>query len=283
MNDRVKIAGVQIAPQLMQPVDNLHKILDLLREVAAVRADLVVFPELSLTGYVYSSREEALPFAETVPGPATGEVAALCRELNVHTVFGLLEKDAGKLFNTAVLIGPGGIVGTYRKIHLPYLGVDRFVDPGDRPFQVHRTPIGNIGMEICRDLVFPESSRVLSLLGADILVLPTNFAPLPWSRLAERYADCFVPTRAIENRVHMVAVDRVGTERGYRFVGASRIVNAAGEMLASSNTFCEEIIYGEVSLAMARQKRTVTIPGEWEADVVKDRRPDFYGEITRSA
>ncbi|MFC1963907.1 carbon-nitrogen hydrolase family protein [Chloroflexota bacterium] len=283
MNDRVKIAGVQIAPQLMQPADNLQKILDLLREAAAVRADLIVFPECSLTGYVYSSREEALPFAEIIPGPATEKVASLCRELAVHAVFGLLEKDAEKLFNTVVLIGPGSLIGTYRKIHLPYLGVDRFVDPGDRPFQVYQTPIGNIGMEICRDLVFPESSRVLSLLGADILVLPTNYAPLPWSRMAEKYADCFVPTRAIENRVHMVAIDRVGTERGYKFVGASRIVNAGGEILARSNTFCEEIIYGEVSLAMARQKRVVTIPGEWEADVIQDRRPDFYGEITRSS
>ena len=116
----------------------------------------------------------------------------------------------------------------------------------------------------------------MTLMGADILVLPTN-----WPAGREKVADYMVNTRAYENRVHFVAVDRVGSERGASFLGRSKIISAMGNTLAEASNDKEEIIYGEVSLAEARQKHTVFKPGEFEIDTVCDRRPELYGEITR--
>ena len=276
MSDKVKIAAVQMEPKLMKIGENLESILSAVRKAADNQADLIVFPECSLTGYIFSSRQEALPFAETIPGPSTEKVISLCRELKVYVIFGLLEKEGDRLFNAAAFVGPQGLIAGYRKNHLPFLGVDRFVDPGDKPFQVHQAPIGNIGLHICYDIIFPESARVMTLLGADILALPTNFPQLRGEKL--NYA---VSARAIENRVHVVSADRVGSERGYSFAGLSKIVNASGDILGLASPDKEEIIYGEVSLEQARQKHLTLIPGEWEVDQIKDRRPELYGVITK--
>ncbi len=208
MRDRIKVAAAQIEPKLMKTGENLGNILQATRKAADNRADLVVFPECSLTGYVFSSRQEALPVAETVPGPSTEKIVYLCQELKVYVIFGLLEKENDKLFNAIVLIGPQGLIGKYRKNHLPFLGIDRFVDIGDKPFRVHRTPIGNIGLHICYDIAFPESSRIMALMGADILALPTNF---PHGR-GEKFITYVVSAMAIEKRVHVVSANRVSTE-----------------------------------------------------------------------
>jgi predicted amidohydrolase len=282
MRDKVKIAAVQMDPRLMENSSNLEKILLEAKMAANNGADLIVFPECALTGYVFTSREEAIPFMETIPGPATNKLAEYCRELGVHIVVGLLEIDADKCFNAAVLIGPQGLVAKYRKNHLPFLGIDRFVDHGDIPFQVHRTPAGNIGLHICYDCAFPESARVMTLRGADILALPTNFPTRGEGQVVEgKIVKYVINARAYENKVHLVAVDRVGIERGVRFEGHSKIVNAWGDTLSQASSDKEEIIYAEVSLAEARQKRTVVKPGELEIDHIGDRRPELYKELTR--
>lgn len=276
MSDRIKIAAVQMEPRLMKLKENLESILSAVRKAAANQASLIVFPECSLTGYIFSSREEALPFAETIPGPSSEKLTSLCQELKLYVIFGLLEKEGARLFNAAAFVGPQGLIAKYRKNHLPFLGVDRFVDIGDGPFQVHQTPIGNIGLYICYDIVFPESARVMTLMGADILALPTNF---PQVR-RETLATYIVNARAIENRVHVVSADRVGSERGYSFAGLSKIVNASGNVLGLASPDKEEIIYGEVDLASARKKHLTITPGEYEVDYIKDRRPELYGLIT---
>ena len=278
MPDKIKVAAVQTEPKLMKTEENLQTILHATREAAANHADLIVFPECSLTGYIFSSRQEALPFAETIPGPSTEKLVSLCQELRVYVIFGLLEGENEKLFNTAVFLGPQGLIGKYRKNHLPFLGIDRFVDIGNQPFRVHKTPIGNIGLHICYDIAFPESSRVLALLGADILALPTNF---PQGR-GEKFITYVVSTRAIENRVHVISANRIGSERGISFAGRSKIVDASGETLSLASTNREEIIYGEVNLELARQKHLTIIRGEYEVDYAEDRRPELYGVITRT-
>lgn len=276
MSDKVKIAGVQMAPRLMANRENLERILDETKIAADRGADLVVFPECALTGYVFTSREEAIPYMETIPGPSTDTLSDCCRELGVHVIIGLLEIDGDKCFNAAVLVGPQGLIGKYRKNHLPFLGIDRFIDPGDRPFEVHQTPIGNIGIHICYDCNFPESARIMALQGADILVLPTN-----WPDGRGNVARYLVNARAFENKVHVVAVDRVGEERGFRFLGRSKIADVWGNTLAEGSSEDEETIYAEVSLAEARQKRIIIKPGEFELDYIADRRPELYGELTR--
>jgi len=275
MRDKIKIAAVQMNPKIMRNSENLDKILLKTRSAASNGADLIVFPECALTGYVFASREEAIPFMEAIPGPSTDRLIACCKELGVHVIVGLLEIDAGRCFNVAVLMGPQGLVGKYRKNHLPFLGIDRFIDPGDKPFQVYKTPVGNIGMHICYDCNFPESARVMTLLGADILTLPTN-----WPEGRGKVAKHVINTRAYENKVHLVAVDRVGRERGTRFIGSSKIIDAWGDTLAEASSDDEEIIYAEVALAEARQKRIVFKAGEFELDFIGDRRPELYGKVT---
>ena len=277
MRDKVKIAAVQMEPQIAHNRENLDNIMVKTRIAARAGADLIVLPECALTGYLFTSRKEAMPFMETIPGPGTDKLAAYCRELNIHVIVGLIEIDIDRCFNAAVLIGPKGLIGKYRKNHLPSLGIDRFLDPGDRPFKVFKTPIGNIGMHICYDCSFPESARVMTLLGADILALPTN-----WPDGRGKVAKYVVNTRAYENKVHLVAVDRVGVERGTKFIGSSKIINALGDTLAEASTDEEQIIYGEVSLAEAREKRIVFKTGEFGSNIIRDRRPELYGEIIKT-
>ncbi len=147
-------------------------------------------------------------------------VVAACERHQCFCIFGLLERDGSRLFNACVLTGPKGVVGTYRKVHLPFLGIDMFVDPGDRPFAVHDAGGLKVGMHICYDGAFPETARVLALLGADLLVLPTN-----WPTHSECAAEHMIPTRAMENTVYVMAVNRVGEESGFRFIGSSSIVD----------------------------------------------------------
>ncbi len=276
MSQKVKVAAVQMEPVISANCQNQEKILFYLKQAAGRGARLIVFPECALCGYVYASREEALPYMETVPGGFTRALEEGCRENNVVAVAGLLEKEGEHCYNAAVLVGPQGLIGKYRKIHLPFLGIDRFLDRGDLPFRVYPTPAGNIGMYICYDCTFPESSRVMALLGADILALPTN-----WPLGREKVTRFILPARAYENRVCIVASDRVGSERGSDFLGLSTILDCQGETLVQAGRISEEVIYAEIDLEEGRRKRTVIKPGEFEMDCMADRRPEFYTEICR--
>ncbi len=277
MDEKVKIAGVQMEPKILEKARNLARCLDLIELTAKEGARLIVLPECALTGYCFSSLEEALPVAEPIPGPSIEKLTAACRELNVYVAVGLLEKDRDKCYNTAVLLSPHGLVGKHRKLHLPYLGVDRFLNPGDLPLTVYDTEVGRIGMGICYDLMFAEHSRVLALQGADILVFPAN-----WPETGKVYPDYIVPTRAIENRVFCVAVNRVGKERWIKFPGHSKVVDWFGRSLAEGKDNEEDILYAEVKPAEARQKHFIIKRGKHEVNFIKDRRPDCYGIVCQS-
>jgi predicted amidohydrolase len=269
-----KIAAVQMDCGLADKHSNLKTILARLHEAAAQGARLVVFPECILTGYSFDSREEAWPHSESIPGPSTEAIAAVCRRLGVWSVLGMLERDGGRLFNACALVSPEGGAASYRKIHLPLLGVDRFGTPGDRPFAVYDLGGLRVGMNICYDGSFPESARVLTLLGADLVVLPTN-----WPTGALTTAKYLVHARALENHIYYAAVNRVGEERGFRFIGQSRIVGCDGEPIAIGDGDGEEILYAEIEPSRARQKQVVKIPGKYEINRVAHRRPEMYGPL----
>ncbi len=267
-----RVAGAQMDVRLGRKSLNLNQMSSRLREAAQSGARLIVFPECALTGYSFASKEEAWPQAESIPGPATERLASDCRQLGVWTAFGLLERDGDRLFNACALIGPDGFVAGYRKVHLPYIGIDRFATPGDRPFAVHDLGDLRLGMNICYDGSFPEAARVLTLLGADLIILPTN-----WT--TEARAACFLPeARALENHVYYLAVNRVGEERGFCFAGRSRLIDYRGEVLADGGAG-EAILYGDIEPERARKKRVVVVPGEHEVDRVGDRRPEMYGPL----
>ncbi len=271
-----KIAAVQIDCRLGDIPANREAIRAKLREAAGQGAKLVVFPECILTGYGFESADEAWPSAEKLPGPSSDIIAKDCRELNVWCVYGTLECGGDRFFNACALVGPNGFVASYRKIHLPILGVDRFATPGDQPFAVHDLGGLKIGINICYDGSFPESSRVLTLQGADLIVLPTN-----WPTGARGSVLPLTQARAIENHIYYAAVNRIGEERGFRYIGASRIVGFNGQLLASSVADEETILYAEIDPEKARDKQVVIIPGKYEVNRVGHRRPEMYGELVQ--
>jgi predicted amidohydrolase len=276
MSKPITIAVAQIDIAFADREQNLARMVRMLAETAAKGAKLTVFPEAALTGYCFDSLDDARPHAEPIPGPSTKRMAGVCRELGVFAVYGLLESDGGRIFNACALVGPEGVVGSYRKIHLPFLGVDRFTTPGDRPFAVHEAAGMRIGMHICYDGGFPESARVMLLLGADLVVLPTN-----WPPGSECMAGYAVNTRAMENNIYYAACDRVGDERGFRFIGMSKICDPSGRALAEAAHDREEILYAQIDVEKARQKKIIRVPKLHEIDRIRDRRPEMYGEIVK--
>src|SRR5437867_686487 len=135
MTQPIKIAAVQMDVDLARPDTNLDRIAAALRTAAKEGAKLVAFPECAVTGYCFESLEEALPHAEKIPGKHTSRLVDLCRETSAFAVVGLLEAAGQRLFNACVLVGPSGLIGSYRKVHLPFLGIDRFATKGDQPFR----------------------------------------------------------------------------------------------------------------------------------------------------
>ena len=282
----IEIAGVQCDVVFADPAANLRRMEAFVRQAARDGARLVVFPECVVTGYCFESLAEALPCAQPIPGPATDAVQRACAECGVHVIFGMLERVAAAVYNVAVLVGPGGVVASYRKIHLPYLGVDRFTTHGDRPFAVDTVPAVDtvddretalrVGMNICYDASFPESARCLMLLGAELIALPTN-----WPPGSQCVAESAIRVRALENAVYFLAVNRVGTERGFVFIGQSQLVDPSGRVMQRAAADREEIIRGSIDVALARRKHVVRVPGAHEIDRFADRRPECYGGLVQ--
>jgi len=237
-------------------------------------AELLVFPECALGGYVFESLEAARGSAETIPGPTGTLLAQACAELGVWTVVGMLEAADDAIFNSVLLVGPEGLAGVYRKTHLPVLGVDRFARPGSA-LDVVKTPVGVLGPLICYDLRFPEAPRVLALKGAEIIVHATN-----WPRASSDFPDFVTKAAARASGVFVISANRVGRERGTAFLGRSQIISPAGRPLAEADDHSETLITAELDLQLARNKRVVHVPGVFELDSFGDRRPELYGILS---
>lgn len=268
----VRVAALQIDIALGNPERNRNAIA---RLAESTDADLVVFPECALSGYAFDGAEEARAHAEPIPGPTTEVLRSVAISKRRCIVVGMLERKEDRMWNSAVLVTPDGKVAKYRKTHLPCLGVDRFVAPGDR-LPVFDTPVGRLGVQICYDLRFPESARCLALEGVEILVVPTN-----WPRGAEAIPEILLPARAVENGVFVVAANRVGTENKTEYIGQSAIIDPRGKTLAILKRG-EGAVIAEVNPAQAREKHIIRKPGEYEIDLVADRRPDLYGPLVRT-
>ncbi|MDT3699168.1 MAG: carbon-nitrogen hydrolase family protein [Thermincola sp.] len=269
----MRVAAAQINVEFSNTSANLDKVVHYLREAGQQGVELVVFPECSLSGYVFQSYEEVLPFAEEIPGKTTRALGEICRQYNISALVGMLELDGDDLFNTAVIISPAGLVGKYRKTHTLCLGLDRFIAKGDR-LECLDLFEHKVGVIICYDQRFPEAARVLALKGAQVILHSAN---LPEGTQA--YADFLNRARACENRVFFVHVNRVGDERGVHFIGRSQIINHLGEVIAEANQTDEQLIIADIDLNLTKDKYVIKTPGEYEFDLFGDRRSVLYKPI----
>ena len=264
----MRIGYVQFRPELGFPEKTRQRLTAMLAGID--RADLLVLPELCNSGYRFESPEQARELSEEVGrGPFSALLHQQCRRLDCHIISGLNERDGDRLYNTAVLVGPDGVVGSYRKLHLFVDEKDVFT-PGDLGLPVYDIGICRVGMQVCFDWVFPETWRVLALKGADVIGHPANLV-LPG------FCQQAVPVHALVNRVFAVTANRIGLERDLLFTGASVIADPRGRVLAQAPPDREEVQLVEADVKAARDK-TVTPRN----DVFRDRRPEEYGLLTET-
>jgi predicted amidohydrolase len=261
----LKIGFMQFAPVLGDVRATLQKI-DQLSPLCA-GADLLVLPELCNSGYNFASAEQAWETSEKIQDSAFLQfLAILCRQHGCHVVSGFNERDGARLYNSAVLVGPNGTVGCYRKLHL-FMNEKDFFEPGDVGLPVFDIGPCKVGMLVCFDWIFPEVWRSLALQGADIICHPSNLV-LPG--LAQRA----VPIHALTNRVYVVTANRVGVERELSFTGLSTIADPGGQVLVQASPTEEEVGLVEVDVSLARDKDITSRNNLWA-----DRRPEAYSVL----
>jgi predicted amidohydrolase len=272
MIDTTRVVGVaQISSEHANVTANVGQVEERLGKASADGASLVVFPECALTGYMFDSRSDVEAVALALSDPAIGRLERRCAELNVTAVVGTLERRDGRVHNTAVVIGPTGIIGVHRKRHLPFLGADRFVDePSGTDPAVFDTAAGRVGVGICYEIRFPEVARTLTLAGAEIIALPTCFAGA-----SNMLAEDFTRVRAAENFVWFLTANRYDTEDWVQFMGRSSIVDPRGQVVADAGESAALLI-ATIDLGRARDKTLTFRPGEHAVAPWADRRPATY-------
>jgi len=262
---RYRVSVLQYEPRLLEPQANLQQLLSMLSEL---ETDLVVLPELALSGYVFASRDEVEEVSESIPdGACFQALRELSENRDFSLVYGFAEKTGDRYYNSSALLNPDGSYHVYRKTHL-FNREKLFFTPGDTGFQVFPAKMNvPVGMMICFDWQFPEAARTLALRGARIICHPSNLV-LPWCQQA-------MITRSLENRVFSITSNRVGTERNgdleETFTGASQILSTKGEILVRMQTIGSGISTCEIDPDLAAIK-TVTERN----DAFADRRPEFY-------
>lgn len=255
----MKIGFVQFRPVLAEKEKNRERMVSYLTEARKRGVHLLVFPELALSGY-FMTGSELRELAESVPGETTGEIARVCE--GIAAVVSLPEKEGEKYFITSVLLRDGRIVGKYRKSHL-FEGEKLLFSPGSTGYEVFSLPEAKVGLLICYDWWFPETSRTLALKGAEILCYSACFI--------KPYAVRAIATRAVENRVFVILSSRVGRERGVTFQGQSQIVSPNMEILASAGEKEETMKVIDIDPKEAKNKKVIEL-----SDLFKDRREELY-------
>ena len=259
----LKIGYIQGHPafnDLEKTMQRLDPLLD-----RAASADLLVLPELCNSGYNFQSQAEAESSAEPVEDSRFLRfLEDKCREHRFFIATGFNELEGDRLYNSAVLVGPDGYLGRYRKLHL-FLNEKSFFQPGDSGLPVFDLGGYRVGLLVCFDWMFPEVWRVLALKGADVICHPSNLV-LPG------YAQQAIPVHALTGRVFVVTANRIGSEGELTFTGQSLIAGPRGEVLARGSQAGCEVGLESVDLERARDKMITA-----RNHLVKDRRPEEYG------
>lgn len=264
-----RVGYVQNEPRFGDVEGNLERAS---RLVENLEADLLVFPELFSTGYLFTSIRELEKLSEDISGGRTIKfLEKISSELSCSIVAGFPEKAGKTFYNSAVAVKEGDVAGVYRKSHL-FLDEKLFFSPGDTGFNVFDLSGMKVGIMICFDWIFPEACRVLALKGAEIIAHPANLV-LP-------YAQTAMLARSIENKVFTITANRSGEDvsgdKRLKFTGMSQITSPRMEILARAPEKGEHVAIVEIDPSEARNKRITERNDLWS-----DRRPELYGEITK--
>jgi predicted amidohydrolase len=235
--------------------------------VGTQSADLWVMPELATTGYEFRGRKEVEELAEEMPDGETGRwLQKFCADRNCHAILGFAERERERVYNSSVFMGPRGMLGRYRKLHLFDRETERF-DRGDIPLHVWNIGMARVGLMICFDWRFPEVTRTLTMMGAQIVAHPSNLV-LPYAQKA-------MVTRSLENHIFAITANRIGTEerdgRAVKFTGVSQIVGARGDVLEHAPRSTPGIIKADINPQEADDKKINRYN-----DLLLERRPEFY-------
>jgi predicted amidohydrolase len=270
MKKKIKLALAQISSKRENKKANLQKIEKFTIKAKEQGANLVIFPELSLTGYVL--HDQVYELAEAILGPSTKKVEELAKKTGMHIIFGmpeLSEKTEATIFNTAVFVGPMGVIGKFRKMYLPTHSVfeeKRYFRPGYQT-AVFNTPVGKVGLFICYDIFFPEVCRLTRLKGAELMVC-ISASPA----VRRNYFEIFTAARALENTAFLAYVNLVGVEDGLQFWGGSRLVSPTGAVLAEAKYDEEDLVVCEVDYRDIR-------PAETFIPTLRDLRPELFEKL----
>ncbi|MGR9257613.1 nitrilase family protein [Rhizobium leguminosarum] len=271
----VTVATVQFEPIVGDRAGNLAAIERLAKAAKAQGAEIVVLPELADSGYTFRDGDEVAALAGPVPGGASAEM--LCRlaeELGLYIVSGVAEQDGDRFYNSALLCGPEGYIGKYRKLHL-WNNENRLFRKGDLGLPVFDLPFGRIGIAICYDGWFPETFRQLALAGAELICVPTNWVPMAGAEsVPEQMANILHKAAAHTNGLYIACADRIGIERGQSFIGRSLIVGPQGWPISGpASADREEILLAQIDLSSVTETRTLNSFNH----LLGDRRADVYG------
>jgi 5-aminopentanamidase len=263
----VRIAVVQTNPVFGRVEENISTTIGLMESESA---DLFVLPELFATGYHFADRAEASAFSEPPEGPTFARISSFARARTCFVCYGFAERS-DSVYNSAALVGPGGLIGLYRKTHL-FARETMLFTGGDLGFPVFDLPFGRVGMMICFDWIYPESARTLALRGAQVILHPSN--------LVTPYCPDAMITRCLENRVFAATANRVGTDDrphgNLRFIGCSEIVTPRGIVLKRLGDAQAAIAAADIDPAQALDKQF----NEFN-NLLADRRERFYFRTSR--
>ncbi|MBA1333697.1 MAG: Aliphatic amidase AmiE [Firmicutes bacterium] len=277
--NEVRIAVVQMNPVFGEKETNIKRMLDFIDKASEKRADLIVFPELCNTGYMFKNRSELARLSEEIPAGDTVKAWTVkAKENNVYIIAGLAEKEDGKLYNSAVLIGPEGYLGKYRKCHLWYKEKLIF-EPGNLGLPVFDLPFARLGIQICYDFYFVEGTRILALKGADIVVVSTNWPAGKPEATWDEKGYCMGNYRAMvhsnANKIYVACANRIGNERGQLFSGCSIVTGPNGWPISGpAAKDREEILYADIDIEEGRRIRLLNLD-----ENLRERRCDLYDEM----
>lgn len=261
----VRVRCHELAPQLGQLSANLTMIEDAIRAAVIDEVDLLVLPELSTSGYYLRSKDEATSCAIPIAHPILERWAGLLSP-TMTVVVGICESRNEALFNTAVTLGSGGVLGVYRKTHLWDGELTIFTAGQDRP-AVTETPVGRLGVLICYDLEFPEMPRYLAVGGAEMIAVPTNWplVPKPSGEHAPEVIQAMAAARS--SRVAIACCDRRGAELQNEWTQGTSIIGSDGW---PTGTLDGDRV--DALLAIDPHRTTISPRN----NVIQDRRPALY-------